>query len=284
MNETYGFERTGPVFSKTVQGRRLSLTRLFTVEAIDPYMDVYQEIWGLTERERIPAHEPTVAARVGGLFLGVELDWEKIGLVYVVPAHDPDKGFYHHSKIMGFKAKYQGLGLGVEAKRVHAILAQEQGVKRVTWTFDPLMVRNASLNFRKLGGIARTYMENAYGNYGGRYDFGLPSDRFLIEWELESERVKTRLRGEGPTAEALWQQWKDAPVYADPTAELVAPAYRAEVPANVFELAKTDAATAQKEQGQFRDCLKRLLAAGYAVTEFLAEPKSGAGNYYLLAR
>jgi len=284
MIETYGFERQGRDLVKPFHGRMLTLTRLDTVPEIEPYMDLYQEIWGLDERGRIPAHEPTVAARVGGLFLGVELDREKVGLVYVLPAYDPENGYHHHSNIMGFKAEYQKMGLGMEAKRAHALLAGEMGVKLVTWTFDPFMLPNANLNFRKLGGIVRTYLEDAYGPYGGRYDPGLPTDRFLVEWRLDRERVQTRLRGDWPLMEELCQRGQAAPVFRDPAEEPTASAYRVEVPANLLERAQQDPEAGREEQRAFRSRIQSLLRTGFRVTEFLRETSRPASTYYLLEK
>lgn len=280
MEESYGFTRQGRGLVKPFRGRSLTLTRLASVPEIEPYMDLYQEIWGLDERARIPAHEPTVAARVGGLFLGVELDREKAGFVYVLPAYDPENGYHHHSNVMGFKTEYQKMGLGMEAKRGHALLAREMGVKLVTWTFDPFLLPNANLNFRKLGGLVRIYLEDAYGAYGGRYDPGLPTDRFLIEWRIESERVKTRLRGDWPAMEELGRRWQAAPVFRDPAAEPTAPAYRVEVPANLLERAKQDPEAGREDQLAFRSRIQRLLRAGFTVTEFLS-PATAPASYLL---
>jgi len=63
------------------------------------------------------------------------------------------------------------------------------------WTFDPLEMKNAYLNPHKLGAIARRYEENFYGASSSRLQAGLPTDRLVAEWELDSPRVEAVLEG-----------------------------------------------------------------------------------------
>lgn len=63
------------------------------------------------------------------------------------------------------------------------------GIQLVTWTYDPLLARNAWLNVGKLGVICGRYHTHFYGQ---------DEDRFHVEWWLESERVGERLAGMRP--------------------------------------------------------------------------------------
>jgi predicted GNAT superfamily acetyltransferase len=58
------------------------------------------------------------------------------------------------------------------------------------WTFDPLEIKNAFLNIHKLGAIVCGYRVNFYGVSSSRLQGGLPTDRLLAEWELDSPRVQ----------------------------------------------------------------------------------------------
>jgi predicted GNAT superfamily acetyltransferase len=77
-----------------------------------------------------------------------------------------------------------------------------RGIKVVQWSFDPLPWRNAYFNIEKLGGIARRYIPNLYGITSSPLHGGLPTDRLLIEWDLESPRVVQILSGEKPARSA----------------------------------------------------------------------------------
>jgi predicted GNAT superfamily acetyltransferase len=63
------------------------------------------------------------------------------------------------------------------------------------WTFDPLEIKNAYLNLHKLGAIACRYEEDFYGFSSSRLQGGLPTDRLVAEWELDSPRVEAILKG-----------------------------------------------------------------------------------------
>jgi len=56
-------------------------------------------------------------------------------------------------------------------------------------TFDPLEIKNAHLNIHKLGAIVRSYYVNFYGVSSSRLQGGLPTDRLVAEWYLDSDRV-----------------------------------------------------------------------------------------------
>jgi predicted GNAT superfamily acetyltransferase len=63
------------------------------------------------------------------------------------------------------------------------------------WTFDPLEIKNAFLNIHKLGAVVRDYRVNFYGVSSSRLQAGLPTDRLVAEWELDSPRVEAFLEG-----------------------------------------------------------------------------------------
>ena len=63
------------------------------------------------------------------------------------------------------------------------------------WTFDPLEIKNAYLNLHKLGAIAYRYEENFYGVSSSRLQGGLPTDRLVAVWQLDSLRVEAAIEG-----------------------------------------------------------------------------------------
>ncbi len=285
MEETYGFESREDCLSKVLNGHRLVFKRLFKAFEIEPYMDMLVEIWGLDDRERIPVHEPVTVASIGGLFLGLTLDEKPAGFMYVLPARLAEFGFHHHSNFMGFVEKFRNLGLAMEAKRAHAILARREAVNLVTWTFDPFQAPNASLNFRKLGGICRTYREDAYGGFGGTFNAGLPTDRFLVEWHIDSERVKKRLSGEIFSADDLAGKYKDVRELDNfnkvPNEDVV----KVCIPESLNRQAAQDLDRARGIQLEFRRSIRLLFGHGFTVTEFISlAGSSGRSNFYILER
>jgi predicted GNAT superfamily acetyltransferase len=70
-----------------------------------------------------------------------------------------------------------------------------QGMDCINWTFDPLQTLNAHLNIERLGVVVTGYSENVYGESGGHLHGGIPTDRFEVDWWIESPGVRERLNG-----------------------------------------------------------------------------------------
>ena len=73
--------------------------------------------------------------------------------------------------------------------------ALKRGIRLIEWTFDPLEIKNAFLNIHKLGAVVRSYFEDFYGVSSSRLQAGLPTDRLLAEWRLDSPHVLAILEG-----------------------------------------------------------------------------------------
>src|SRR6185437_8378257 len=102
---------------------------------------------------------------------------------------------YLHSHMLGVREPYRNRGLGARLKREQRIEALSRGIRLMEWTFDPLEIKNAFLNIHKLGAVALRYLENFYGVSSSRLQGGLPTDRLLAEWRLDSPRVTAALDG-----------------------------------------------------------------------------------------
>jgi predicted GNAT superfamily acetyltransferase len=106
---------------------------------------------------------------------------------------------YLHSHMLAVRAQYRNSGLGRRLKLLQREDALARGIELIEWTFDPLEIKNAFLNIEKLGAIARRYNINQYGITSSPLQGGLPSDRLIAEWWLNSSRVKTLLEtGKNP--------------------------------------------------------------------------------------
>ena len=88
-----------------------------------------------------------------------------------------------HSHITALVPEYRGRGWGRELKEHQRQLAFSREVGRITWTFDPLVARNAHFFLTVLGARVTGYAVNVYGIFGGG-DAGDESDRLDVEWAL----------------------------------------------------------------------------------------------------
>src|SRR3712207_6635895 len=73
--------------------------------------------------------------------------------------------------------------------------ALARGISLIEWTFDPLELKNAYFNIQRLGAVVRRYVLNQYGTTTSHLHGGLPTDRCVAEWHLDSPRVQTMLDG-----------------------------------------------------------------------------------------
>lgn len=88
-----------------------------------------------------------------------------------------------HSHITALLPEYRGRGWGRELKEHQRQWAFSREVGRITWTFDPLVARNAHFFLTVLGARVTGYSVNNYGIFGGG-DAGDESDRLDVEWAL----------------------------------------------------------------------------------------------------
>ncbi|MGO1410212.1 MAG: GNAT family N-acetyltransferase [Microbacterium sp.] len=88
-----------------------------------------------------------------------------------------------HSHITALLPEFRGRGWGRELKEHQRQWALSRGVGNVTWTFDPLVARNARFYLGVLGARVTEYAVNQYGIFGGG-DAGDESDRLDVKWAL----------------------------------------------------------------------------------------------------
>ncbi|WCM55556.1 GNAT family N-acetyltransferase [Microbacterium sp. EF45047] len=88
-----------------------------------------------------------------------------------------------HSHITALLPEYRGRGWGRELKEHQRQWAFSRDVGRITWTFDPLVARNAHFFLTVLRAHVTGYSVNRYGIFGGG-DAGDESDRLDVEWAL----------------------------------------------------------------------------------------------------
>ena len=157
-----------------------------------------REIWGVEDLEVYPALALKPQTEVGGILIGAFAEGRMVGFVFGFPGI-LDGETIIHSDMLGIIEGYRSHNLGYLLKLAQRDAAIERGVKRITWTFDPLQSRNAHFNFSKLGVISDRYYVDYYGVTSSfLHRFG--TDRLWVTWLLKSERVESRLTEIKPVA------------------------------------------------------------------------------------
>ena len=89
-----------------------------------------------------------------------------------------------HSHATGVSPQARGLNVGRALKRHQRDWAATRGVELITWTFDPLVRRNAWFNIGRLGARPVDYLVDFYGPMSDAINAGDASDRLLMAWEV----------------------------------------------------------------------------------------------------
>ena len=228
------------------------------------------ETWGYDASDVIPRKAFWIAQKIGGQVIGAFSAREQrsenrdqgsaselVGFAMSLPGIKSNGGAarpYLHSHMLAVREGWRDRGLGVRLKLEQRREALDRGIGLMEWTFDPLEIKNAWLNIRRLGVIVREYREDFYGRSSSRLQSGLPTDRLLAEWRLDSPRAeKTLASGSTEIKE------------------------RIAVPASIYKwkAAERDRERALEVLMDNRERFKRAFAKGLAVIGFAVD---GEGN------
>jgi predicted GNAT superfamily acetyltransferase len=216
-------------------------------------VDLEFKVWGFGERDVVPSQMYVVAAKIGGQILGAFVDDKMAGFVLAYPGIRDGRP-YLHSHMAAVLPEFRDLGIGRMMKLAQRNDALARGIPLIEWTFDPLQTKNAHFNICRLGTISRRYLLDVYGSTSSPLHGGLPTDRLVAEWHLDSDRVTGILAGKEPERVSSVERMRIVLDESSP-----------ESVANI--------------QAASRDRFQELFAKGYGVTWF--ERESGGGSYVL---
>lgn len=97
-------------------------------------------------------------------------------------------GAASYSLIAGVLPGTGDKGVGFALKQHQRAWSLARGIESMTWTFDPLVSRNARFNLTKLGAVASEYTQNFYGVMEDEVNANDESDRLVALWPLTSQR------------------------------------------------------------------------------------------------
>jgi predicted GNAT superfamily acetyltransferase len=259
-------------------------------------------VWPGSEADIVPVHVLRSAVQHGGLLIGAWAGEQLAGFVFGFPGMylTPDgPRLEHYSHMLGVNPDYRDQGIGYRLKRAQWQMVRQQGLDRITWTYDPLLSRNAWLNITRLGAVCNTYLPDFYGPMRDELNLGLASDRFQVDWWVNTRRVNHRLsRGARPPLDLDHYLKGDARVLnpaqhcADglieisewngditdpPEAFLLV-----EIPQDFLALKATQPALAARWRLHTRQIFESCFAHGYLVTDFIHLTGQNHRSYYVL--
>ncbi len=265
----------------------MDIRRVTALAGLAPIVALQKDVWGADET--VPSHQLLTHARTGGLLLGAYGDGgDLIGFAYAFPAWQPGVDPWLHSQMLAVREGIRSRGTGFLLKVAQRREALAMGYRRITWTYDPLQSPNANLNIARLGAITRHYERDVYGAMQDSLNAGLPSDRVLVEWDLDRARVRARLdQGSvAPEPADLVPSVTPLQPVGGPWPRIAAvdlgrgePELRVAIPGDFLAMKAADMALAADWRAQTRAALEHYFAAGYAVVGFA---RGQAVHHYLL--
>jgi predicted GNAT superfamily acetyltransferase len=269
---------------------------LETPEDMTAVEDLQRIVWPASETDVVPAHLLITAIHNGGLVIGAFVEEKMVGFVFGFPGLEtlPDGPHPKHcSHMMGVHPDWRQSGLGFALKRAQWQMVRSQGLTHITWTYDPMLSHNAYLNISKLGAVCNTYHRSEYGDMRDGLNAGLPSDRFQVDWWLNTTRVGRRLgkRSRGSLTLDQINKAELQHLYAPQTGPdgllrhpehflpFDAALLLAEIPSDFIALKSDNFALARDWRFFTRKLFETAFAAGYLVTDFIydragEEPRS----------
>jgi len=236
----------------------IEVRQLFSLDEFKEVLRLQQVIWGFAEIELLPLRFLVVASKVGGHVFGAFDGPEMVGFCFAIPGVKTDGRPYLHSHMLGVLAGYHNAGIGRRLKLIQREEALSRVITLIEWTFDPLELKNAFFNVERLGAILRRYNENQYGVTASPLHGGLPTDRCIAEWYLDSPRVRRVLEGERLPHRAV---------------------QRIAYPADIARIRAEDPECAREIQRANGEKFRAAFAGGLAVTAF--ERTDSHGTYLL---
>jgi len=266
-------------------------------EEMSSVEDLQRVVWPGSETDVVPAHVFITAVHNGGLVIGAFDNHRIIGFVFGFPGLEstPDGPRPKHcSHMMGIHPDYRDSGVGFALKRAQWQMVRHQGLDHITWTYDPLLSRNAYLNIAKLGAVCNTYRRSEYGDMRDGLNAGLPSDRFQVDWWINTRRVETRLskRARRPLKLENFSKADLQPLYSvhhqigslprppEHVSPLEGRLALAEIPTDFIALKDADFSLARDWRFFSREVFETAFATGYIVTDFVFDQ---GRSFYVLS-
>jgi predicted GNAT superfamily acetyltransferase len=151
--------------------------------------EIFDEVWPSQEGTQITANLLQAMVHNGTYVSGAFIGDEIVAAAFAFPGVDEHRHLHLHSHMAAVREGFRNQSIGSALKWHQRDWAIEHGYDTITWTFDPLVRRNAKLNFVKLGVLVLDYFPDFYGDLPDALNAGDPTDRIIARWELTTRRV-----------------------------------------------------------------------------------------------
>jgi predicted GNAT superfamily acetyltransferase len=251
-----------PVQSPAQAAAGIEVRLCHTLAEYEDCLRLEQITWGTGIL--VPTAIFVVAQETGGQIIGAFNKNEMIGFTMALAAiHEGHPSL--HSHMTAVLEPYRDKGVGRALKLFQRQEALSRKIHLVEWTFDPLELKNARFNVMRLGAIIRRQIPNCYGITDSPLHKGMPTDRLVAEWWLDSPRVNRTVSSGSAQSSASEETT------------------RVSIPNNISDLRTSNREAAEKIQTQIRQQFESnfknqmvviAIQSSPTTTDYILQPQS----------
>ena len=165
---------------------QIQVRRLETLTDQTLGRQIFDETWAMDSGTEITPNLLQAMVHSGAYLSGAFIGDKCVGAAFAFPA--TTEGLHLHSHMTAVLDDYRDQGIGYSLKIDQWHWAKKNNYAKITWTFDPLVARNAKLNLIKLGVDISAYYPNFYGDMPDVLNAGDESDRVMASWKVISDQ------------------------------------------------------------------------------------------------
>ena len=162
---------------------------------------IFDHTWAMDTGTEITPNLLQAMIHSGAYLSGAFIDGHCVGAAFAFPA--TTGGPHLHSHMTAVIDKFRDKGIGYSLKVDQYKWAKQNNYKEITWTFDPLVARNAKLNILKLGVDISAYYPNFYGDMPDELNAGDESDRVMASLKIVGDLPTPRTAISAPEKSAV---------------------------------------------------------------------------------
>jgi predicted GNAT superfamily acetyltransferase len=266
---------------------QITIRRAETIAEYRACQDVQRGAWGISDESYVVPVATMVGANLhGGLVLGAFLPGgDAVAMSFAFLARIADR-LCLYSQLTGVLPAYQSRGLGYQIKLLQREFARSEGIERIAWAFDPLQAGNAYFNLVRLGASAGYYVENMYGPRTDALNAGVPTDRLIVEWNIQDEAKLVTIDTISDLPRLVErEQGGNEPVAISDALSLRPLRILLEIPADFALLRRDTPAMAEQWRARVAEAFQAAFAAGYRAVHFVRDDSLGQRRgIYVLER
>jgi predicted GNAT superfamily acetyltransferase len=171
-------------------GNPVVINELATFPQLSAARLIFDSVWSMDAGTEITPNLLQAMVHSGSYLSGAFIDNKIVGAAFAFPA--TNGGLHLHSHMTAVLPDFRDKGVGYALKIDQWNWAKKKNYSHLSWTFDPLVRRNAKLNIAKLGVNISAYHPNFYGDMPDALNAGDESDRLMVSWITDIDAPKAR--------------------------------------------------------------------------------------------